>query len=138
MKASRPDTVDDYIKSVPAAQQKRLKQLRAVVKKAAPAAVESISYGMPGYKLEGRPLVYFAAAKSHIGFYALPTGHAKFKAELAAYRQGKGSVQFPDDEPLPLDLITRMVHFRVQENLAQAAAKGASVSDRTRPARSRA
>lgn len=123
MKRSRPASVDDYIASFPPEHRKRLKQLRALVRRVAPDAVESISYNMPAYKLEGRPLVYFAGHLAHIGFYALPTGHEKFRDELAGYRQGRGSVQFPIDRPLPLDLIERMVKFRVEENRALAAVR---------------
>lgn len=79
-------------------------------------AEEGISYGMPAYKMNGRPLVYFAAFKNHIGFYATPTGHAAFAKELSGYKQGKGSVQFPVDEPMPLQLIADIVKFRVEEN----------------------
>ena len=70
---------------------------------------------MPAYKLNKKPLVYFAAFKAHIGFYATPSGHEAFKEELSKYKQGKGSVQFPLDQPIPYDLIVRMVKFRVQE-----------------------
>ncbi len=72
---------------------------------------------MPAYKLNKKPLVYFAAYKNHIGFYATPSGHAEFSTELSKYKQGKGSVQFPIDEPMPLDLIERIVKFRAAENL---------------------
>src|ERR1035438_10083195 len=92
-------TTDEYIKSYPKDIQILLEQIRITIRKSAPDAVESISYGMPAYKLNGRPLVYFAAFKNHIGFYALPTGHAEFKKDLSGYKQGKGSVQFPLDEP---------------------------------------
>lgn len=79
-------------------------------------AEEGISYGMPAYKMNGRPLVYFAAFKNHIGFYATPIGHVAFAKELSGYKQGKGSVQFPVDEPMPLQLIADIVKFRVEEN----------------------
>jgi len=72
---------------------------------------------MPTYKLNGKPLVYFAGYKNHIGFYATPTGHSEFAEELATYKQGKGSVQFPLNNPMPLDLISRIVAFRVRETL---------------------
>jgi uncharacterized protein YdhG (YjbR/CyaY superfamily) len=75
---------------------------------------------MPAYKLNGKPLVYFAAYKKHIGFYATPSGHEKFAQELSKYKQGKGSVQFPTAQPVPLDLIKRIVEFRVQENLTKS------------------
>jgi uncharacterized protein YdhG (YjbR/CyaY superfamily) len=90
--------------------------MRQTIKEAAPDAEEVISYKMPAFKYHGM-LVYFAAYKKHIGFYALPTGHSEFKEELSVYKQGKGSVQFPLSQPLPLDLITKMVKFRVLENL---------------------
>ena len=104
------------IEHCPLSTQKILKQVRATIKKAAPKAEETISYGMPAFTLNGH-LVYFAGYKSHIGLYALPSGHAAFKKELAKYKQGKGSVQFPIDEPMPLSLITKIVKFRVKENL---------------------
>jgi uncharacterized protein YdhG (YjbR/CyaY superfamily) len=109
-------TVDAYIATFPANVQLILSKIRAVIKKTAPKAIESISYGMPAFKTNGKPLVYFAAFKNHIGFYATPTGHSKFKKELSPYKQGKGSVQFPINEPMPLDLIKRIVEFRVTEN----------------------
>jgi uncharacterized protein YdhG (YjbR/CyaY superfamily) len=110
------NTVDEYINSFPADIQKILGKIRGIIKKQAPEAVESISYGMPGYKTNKRPLVYFAAYKNHIGFYATPTGHEKFAEELSIYPQGKGSVQFPLGKPIPYNLITRIVEFRVEEN----------------------
>jgi uncharacterized protein YdhG (YjbR/CyaY superfamily) len=110
-------TVDEYISTFPADIQKILEKIRGIIKKQAPEAVESISYGMPGYKTNKRQLVYFAAYKNHIGFYATPTGHAKFAEELSTYQQGRGSVQFPLNKPIPYNLITRIVEFRVKENL---------------------
>ena len=112
--------VDEYIKTFPKDTQERLEQVREIIKKAAPGAEESINYGMPAYKLCKRPLVYFAGYDNHIGFYATPTGHAAFAAELSKYKQGKGSVQFPVDKPLPLDLIARITKFRVEENTAKS------------------
>jgi uncharacterized protein YdhG (YjbR/CyaY superfamily) len=109
-------SVDQYIKSFPKAVKIRLETVRSIIRSKAPDADESISYGMPAYKSFGKPLVYFAAFKTHIGFYATPTGHDAFKEDLKIYKQGKGSVQFPLDEPFPEDLITRMVAFRVDEN----------------------
>lgn len=108
--------VDEYITGFAPAVQERLQLVRQTILKYAPEAVESIAYGMPAYKLNKRPLVYFGAFAHHIGFYATPTGHESFKKELSAYKQGKGSVQFPHDTPLPLDLIGRIVKFRVAEN----------------------
>lgn len=108
-------TADEYIKNAPKETQGILKKVREIIKKNAPEAEESISYMMPAYKLHKKPLVYFAAMKEHLGFYATPTGNAAFKKELSKYKTGKGSVQFPYDEPIPYDLIERMVEFRVKE-----------------------
>lgn len=108
--------VDSYITSFPKDIQKILNDIRKTIVKKAPEAVESLSYGMPAYKTNGKPLVYFAAYKNHIGFYATPQGHTVFAIELSKYKSGKGSVQFPIDQPMPLDLIGRIVEFRVKEN----------------------
>lgn len=110
------NSVDDYIADFPPDIQAILTKIRSLVKKTAPDAVESMAYGMPGYKTNGKPLVYFAAYKEHIGFYATPTGHAKFAEELSRYKQGKGSVQFPLKEDMPYDLIVRIIEFRLVEN----------------------
>lgn len=109
-------SVDEYIAVFPPETQKRLKAIRRAIVKHAPEAIESIAYGMPAYKTNKKPLVYFGAFAEHIGFYATPTGHEKFKQELSIYKQGKGSVQFPLDQPLPMDLIADIVKFRVNEN----------------------
>ena len=108
--------VDQYISTFPEEVQVILKKIRAIVKKAAPDAVESIAYQMPAYRTNKKPLVYFAGFKQHIGFYATPSGHAEFSRELSRYKHGKGSVQFPLDKPIPYDLIKQMVEFRVEEN----------------------
>ena len=108
--------VDAYIASFPDKTQRLLKQMRKTIKAAAPKSEESISYRMPAYKWKGRPLVYFAGYENHIGFYATPTGNSIFQKELAGYKTGKGSIQFPLDKPLPLALITRIVEYRVREN----------------------
>ncbi len=110
--------VDEYIATFPPEVQQIMQQVRAVIKANAPDAEETIAYAMPAYKLNG-PLVYFAGFKNHIGFYATPTGHAEFAEELSKYKQGKGSVQFPNDEPVPLELIGKIVKFRVAENLSK-------------------
>lgn len=110
------NSVDEYIKTFPNDVQILLEKVRATIKEQAPDAIEGISYGMPAYKLNGKPLVYFAAFKNHIGFYATPTGHAKFTAELSHYKQGKGSVQFPIKQAIPFDLIKKIVVFRVNES----------------------
>lgn len=115
--------IDEYIADFPTETQAILEEIRATIKKSAPNADESISYGMPAYKLNGKPLVYFAAFKNHIGFYATPTGHAEFAEELSIYKQGKGSVQFPIDKPMPFGLIADIVQFRVMQNLEREVVK---------------
>ena len=124
MISKAPTSIDEYIADFPEEIQSLLNQIRSTIKQAAPDAEESIGYGMPAYKTHGKPLVYFAAFKNHIGFYATPTGHAEFAMELSKYKQGKGSVQFPIDQPMPLKLITQIVEFRVIENQKKAKAKG--------------
>ncbi len=108
-------SVDDYINTFPKDIQSILATIRLTILQNAPKAVESISYGMPAYKLSGKPLVYFAAFKNHIGFYATPASHEAFAKELSVYKQGKGSVQFPLNEAVPHDLIKRMVIFKAKE-----------------------
>ena len=115
-------TVEGYIAAFPGNVQEQLNLMRKTIRSAAPKAEEMISYKMPAYKQNGM-LVYFAAFKNHIGFYAMPTGHAAFKKDLAVYKQGKGSVQFPIDQPLPLKLIRAIVQFRVKENAVRDKAK---------------
>lgn len=123
MTNTKPNNIDEYIASFPEDTQKLLEQVRATIKKAAPEAEETISYAMPSFNLNKTYLVYFAAYKNHIGFYPAPVSMEAFKKDLAAYKTGKGSVQFPLDQPLPVDLITRIVKFRVEENVERAALK---------------
>lgn len=118
-----PKTTDEYIAGFPVDIQLILNQIRAIILQAAPEAEESISYGMPAYKLKGKVLVYFAGFKNHIGFYATPSGHTEFAKELSKYKQGKGSVQFPLSQPIPYELIAQIVEFRVFENLEKAKTK---------------
>ncbi len=115
-------SIDEYIATFPEKTQSILQALRAVIKAAAPDATEKISYQMPTFYLQGN-LIHFAAYKSHIGVYPTPTGIEAFKDELAGYENAKGSVQFPIDQPLPMDLITRIVKYRMEENLKKAAEK---------------
>ena len=110
-------SVDSYISTYDKEVQYRLLKIREIIFEKAPDAVEGISYGMPAYKLNKKPLVYYAAFEKHIGFYATPTGHARFADELKNYKTGKGSVQFPHNKPLPYDLISKIVEFRIVENL---------------------
>lgn len=114
--------IDEYIAGFPIDIQKKLQQLRIAIRKAAPEAEETISYSMPAFKLQGM-LVYFAMHTNHVGFYPEPSGIEAFKKEISAYDWAKGSVKFPVDKPLPLYLISRIVKFRVMENLQRAAAK---------------
>jgi len=100
--------------------------MRQTIRKAAPEAVEAISYGMPALKLNGN-LVYFAAFKDHIGFYPVPSGIEAFSVELAPYVTGKGTIRFPLDQPVPLDLVAKVVKFRVKENLAKKKSRDSSL-----------
>lgn len=115
MQAIPQTNVDDYIDQFDGEVKKRLILLRALILELSPDAVESISYGMPAYKLGKKPFVYFAGFAKHVGFYALPTTHAKFKSELSKYKTGKGSVQFPNDQAFPIELIKELVFFRLLE-----------------------
>lgn len=124
------NSVEEYIEAQENNVQSILNKIRASIKKVAPTAIESISYGMPAYKTYGKPLVYFAAFKNHIGFYATPTGHTKFAKELSIYKQGKGSVQFPLDKNIPYGLIERIVVFRFKENEEKYATKKAKEKNR--------
>lgn len=112
--------IETYIQRFPDNVQEILHNIRKLVKDNAPNAEEHFAYGMPAYKTNKKPLVYFAAFKNHIGFYATPSGHTEFQDELSKYKQGKGSVQFPLDQPIPYKLIERIVTFRVAENKEKA------------------
>ena len=120
--ASAPKNTDEYIATFPAETQTLLKILRATIKKAAPDAVEIISYQMPAFKLFGN-LVYFAAYQHHIGFYPGASGVVAFAEDLKGYKTSKGTVQFPLDKELPIDIITKTVQFRTTENIQKAEAK---------------
>jgi len=122
MPVSKANNVDSYIAGFPEATQYLLDELRATIKKAAPDAEEVISYSMPAFKYHGM-LVFFAGYKNHIGFYPGAGGIEAFKKEISVYKNAKGSVQFPLDKKLPLQLVTRIVKFRVKQNLEKAALK---------------
>jgi uncharacterized protein YdhG (YjbR/CyaY superfamily) len=107
-----------YIAEFPKDVQEILSRIRTIILEQAPEAVENITYGMPAFKLAGKPLVYFGGFSKHIGFYATPSGHTAFEEELSVYKTGKGSVQFLINKPIPYDLIARMVAFRALENLS--------------------
>ena len=109
-------TIDEYIAAFPAETQSVLQAMRTLIRAAAPDATETISYAMPTFDLNGRHLVHFAGYKHHVGFYPTASGIAAFEAELTSYKRAKGSVQFPLTEPLPTDLIRRIVEFRVTES----------------------
>lgn len=125
MKIDQPTSksIDEYIAGFPPDVQEILEKIRITIRKAAPDADETFSYQMPTFTLKGN-LVHFAAFKKHIGLYPTPTGIEEFKDELSAYKNAKGSVQFPLDKPIPFDMISRIVAFRREENLVKAAAKG--------------
>lgn len=110
-------TVEQYLSQQPASERAILESVRNLIKKLCPDVVESIAYGMPAYKLNKKPLIYFAGYAHHIGIYATPTAHTQFTQEFAGYKQWKWSVQFPLDKPFPLDLIEKMIIFKREEIL---------------------
>jgi uncharacterized protein YdhG (YjbR/CyaY superfamily) len=122
MTTNAPKDIDEYIASFTPDIQEILEQIRTTIKQAAPEAEEKISYAIPTFVLNG-VLVHFAAFKNHIGLYALPSGTKAFQKELSIYKSGKGSVQFPINKPIPLELISKIVQFRVNENLARSKSK---------------
>jgi uncharacterized protein YdhG (YjbR/CyaY superfamily) len=113
---STAGSIDEYIAGFTADTQKALQGMRALIRASAPEATESISYAIPTFDLNGRHLVHFAGYARHIGFYPIPSGIEAFKKDFEPYKQGRGSVQFPLGQPLPADLIRRVVEFRVEEN----------------------
>ncbi|GAA4355138.1 DUF1801 domain-containing protein [Hymenobacter saemangeumensis] len=119
----KPATISEYIAGCPPGLRPRLEQVRALIRQVAPDAEESISYAMPTFKLHQKPLAYVAAFQHHLGFYPAPVGIEAFKDELARYKIGKGSVQFPHSQPLPEELIKRMVTFRARQNAEQSRQK---------------
>jgi uncharacterized protein YdhG (YjbR/CyaY superfamily) len=121
-KMNIPGNVDEYIAMYPENIRIMLEKIRAAIRQAAPEAQEKISYQMPSYKLKGM-LVYFAAHTNHMGFYPLKSAIEAFKSELEQYQTSKGTVQFPYNKPLPVNLIKRIIKFRVRENLVKAASK---------------
>lgn len=118
-----PKNIDEYIAGFSGDIQEILAKIRLTIREAAPEAEETIKYQIPTFALKGN-LVHFAAFKKHIGFYPAPQGIEQFKDELSVYEGAKGSVKFPLDQPIPFDLISKIVKFRVAENLEKAAAKG--------------
>jgi uncharacterized protein YdhG (YjbR/CyaY superfamily) len=117
-----PKTVDEYIGGYPVNIQEKLFEIQQIIRQAAPEAIEKISYRMPSFSFNGM-LVYFAAFKNHIGFYPFTSAIEAFREELTGYKCSKGTVQFPNDKPIPLQLIASMVEFRVHENILKADSK---------------
>jgi uncharacterized protein YdhG (YjbR/CyaY superfamily) len=122
-KQTVPQNIDEYIAGFPKDVQKILEKIRMTIKKAAPNAEETISYKMPTFNLKGQYLIYFAAYKKHIGLYPVPVGDAEFNKEVAAYRAGKGTLQFPLDQPIPYKLISKIGKIRAKEIETKVAAK---------------
>jgi uncharacterized protein YdhG (YjbR/CyaY superfamily) len=114
-----PGTIEEYIHSFPPEVKDILYRIRDIILQSHPDIEEKIAYGIPAYRLNKKPLVYFAAYPHHIGFYGTPGTHTEFKEKLAAYKQGKGSVQFPLNRDIPYELINEMVIFRIKENLTK-------------------
>ncbi|MBK8517844.1 MAG: DUF1801 domain-containing protein [Saprospiraceae bacterium] len=115
MNGTKYNSIEQYLSTLPKEIADILTQIRKTISLSAPDAIECIAYNMPAFKLHKKPLVYFAAFKNHIGFYALPSGNAAFQKELSNYKSGKRSVQFPLDQEMPFDLISQIVGFRVHE-----------------------
>lgn len=122
MKTIKANTIDEYIDAQPANIKKLLKQMRTTIRKAAPEAEEAIKYGIPTFVQNGN-IVHFAGYQNHIGFYPAPMGIEAFQRETAQYESGKGTLQFPIDRPLPLDMVARIVKFRVEQNNAKTNSK---------------
>ena len=120
---TKPEDIEDYITGFSEDVQKILQKIRSTIRKAAPDAIETISYKMPAFNLNGHYLIYFAAYRKHIGMYPVPAGDEEFRQEIAGYQSGKGTLQFPLDRPIPYKLITKVVKFRVKENLEKAETK---------------
>lgn len=123
MAATKYETVSSYIASLPLNTQKVLKQVRAIIKKAAPGAVETISYNIPAFRLNEKNLVYYAGWKNHFSIYPVPKGDHAFVKEITAYQTGKGTLQFPLDKPIPVRLISKLVMQRIKENEMKAGIK---------------
>jgi uncharacterized protein YdhG (YjbR/CyaY superfamily) len=119
MKSRVPEDIDEYIKGFPNNVQKILQKIRKTIQKAAPDATEAISYAIPTFKLNGN-LIHFAAYQNHIGLYPAPRGVDEFKNDMARYEGGKGTARFPLDEPIPYDLITRIVKYRVKKHMERS------------------
>lgn len=126
-----PATIDAYIAAYPDDVQAKLQAIRATLREVAPTATEAIKYGIPTFVLDGTNLVHFGGYKDHIGFYPTPTGTEAFQKEIAGYKFSKGTIRFPLDKPLPLDLIRRITAFRVEEVAAAGMVKAAKKGSKT-------
>ena len=115
MPTNKFETIGEYIEAFPENVRTILEKLRATIRRAAPEAVESISYDMPTFKVDGKRLVYFSAWKNHVGFYSIPEGDEAFRKQLSPYAGPKGSLRFPLEKPIPYDLVNRIVTFRLKE-----------------------
>jgi len=115
MSSNKYKNIDDYIAEFPSNIAQILNEIRQVIQQSAPQAMEAISYNMPAFKMNKKVLVYFAAYKNHIGFYALPSGNNAFQQDLKKYKTGKGSIQFPLEEKMPVELIQKIIKFRLKE-----------------------
>ena len=122
MESIKFNTIEDYIDAQPIEKRATLQKMRFIIQKAAPKAIEGISYNMPVFKLDGL-LVYFASFKNHYGFFPFPDAISAFKKELAPYKTSKGGIQFPADKPLPVKLIQAIVKFRIKQNKEKASLK---------------
>lgn len=124
MTASKPKDIDEYIAGFPSDTQEILEQIRLTIKKVVPEAEEAISYGIPTFNLNGTYLIYFAAYKKHIGFYPVSSEIVELDNDFAAFKtSGKGTIQFPLNKPMPLNLIAKLVEFKVKENIEKAEKK---------------
>lgn len=119
MATKKTASIDEYIAGFPMQTKTVLEQVRKIIKNTAPDAEETISYAIPAFTINKKYLVYFAGYKNHVSLYPAPTGTASFEKEIRAYRSGKGTVQFQLDKPLPIDLVTKIVKYRMKENLKQ-------------------
>lgn len=115
--------IDEYIAAFPPEIQKKMKQIRSLIKKLIPKVEESISYQIPTFKINGKHVVYFAAYKNFISVYPAPRENPEFKKELSQYEGGKGTVQFPHDQPIPLDLVKRIIQFRAAQTAEKTKSK---------------
>ena len=117
MATQKAASIDEYIAGFPRETQKVLEQIRSVIKREAPGAEETISYAIPAFNLNKHNLVYFAGYKNHVSIYPIPKGSEAFEKEISKYKSGKGTMQFPLDKPLPLNLVTKIVRHRIKENV---------------------